>query len=76
MFVSTRTDEVNVVAILFGPRLHQPRDFHLAQARGYPRELVATKVCWDFLEQRLDVVNADGLQHCFYVGVSVWDKRH
>ncbi len=76
MLVRAGAGEVERRAVLRRALLHEARDVHLRQARRHLGQRVDLERGRDLVEQVLDAVDADRLEHGADVGFGVGDEGH
>ena len=64
------------MAILLGPRLHQPVDLHLRQSLWYLLQLTTTQLSGNLVEQHIDAINTDDPQHFANIVFCMRNKWH
>ena len=67
---------VGLTTIERGALTHQTADLHLREAGRYALKPLNTQALRDLVEQGIDRVGADRLQHVLHVGCSVRYERH
>ncbi len=76
MLISTGADKTQIAAVLRCAIAHDAHGFHFGFTGRYVLQGLGDDVLGDFVEQVIDAVGTDGVEHTFYVIVCVGNVGH